>query len=82
MASKHKTRDIVKKAENDLLQERIRLINKLGGLENQKVQITFESSKWGQVNKLNRLRAKMPPYDDNNIDLKKWVVNISKYKLN
>ena len=47
----------------------------------------FESSKWQQVNKLKRLTAKTAPYDDNNIDLTgmqlmKWVVNISKYKLN
>ena len=47
----------------------------------------FESSKWRQVNKLKRLTAKTALYDDNNIDLtgtklKKWVVNISNYKLN
>ena len=47
----------------------------------------FEISKWRQVNQLKRLTAKTAPYVDNNIDLtgtllKKWVVNVSKYKLN
>ena len=110
----NKAQEIVAKAQQQLLRERVRVINnKISGFKQQKSELKselnsrfssdlasqltdhvtrkseaeFRKTKWRHQQKLERLQEKTTrKIDVDNVDLggeqlKKWVINLSKYKL-
>ena len=110
----NKAQEIVAKAQQQLLRERVRVINnKISGFKQQKSELEselnsrfssdlasqltdhvtrkseaeFRKTKWRHQQKLERLQEKTTrKIDVDNVDLggeqlKKWVINLSKYKL-
>ena len=68
-----KARDFIKKAEKDLMRERIRLINnKLGGLENQKVRITREVNEQLPSNVCTHVFSHLTRVRENEFESSKW----------